>query len=244
MVLQRQVLKSAVLISVRVVVHGAFQVAIRTLLGEVRQCNYSFSLKSNEFRYIIYFIVSTAYEIARKLLDDKAYDELVSFRQQITIVHDDGTTNVVSADRVQVILGGAISSALDSAERFGANLCFESDSKHYYKEETQLSDGEEETDVDIVALFAGAHTSELFDGLKEEMNIQSWPELRSDCKMWLQIKESEKNEAFTTRHVEVGAEKVIGHHYPYFVLIFASHTLSFLSGIFPLKVLGMMWKIF
>ena len=137
---------------------------------------------------------------------------MVSFRQQITIVHDDGSTNVVSADRVQVILGGAISSALDSAERFGANLCFDSDSKYYYKEDAQVSEDEEDQDVDIVALFAGAHTSELFDGLKEEMNIHSWPELRSDCKMWLQIKESEKMEAFTTRHVEVGAEKVIERH--------------------------------
>lgn len=114
---------------------------------------------------------------------------------------------MVSADRVQVILGGAINSALKSAERFGADLHFESDSKHFYDKNINTSGEEGDTDVDIVALFAGAHTSEMFEGLKEKMNVLSWPELRSDCKMWLQIKESEKREAFTTRNVEVGAQK-------------------------------------
>ena len=141
-------------------------------------------------------------------MDQDAYDELVSFRQRITINHDDGTSKEVSADRVQVILGGAINSALQSAERFGADLHFESDSKCFYNQDAHNSCEEIDANVDIVALFAGAHTSEMFEGLKEEMNVLSWPELKSDCKMWLQIKESEKKKAFTTRNVEVGAEKV------------------------------------
>eukprot|EP00543_Licmophora_paradoxa_P001312 CAMPEP_0202453544 /NCGR_PEP_ID=MMETSP1360-20130828/11495_1 /ASSEMBLY_ACC=CAM_ASM_000848 /TAXON_ID=515479 /ORGANISM="Licmophora paradoxa, Strain CCMP2313" /LENGTH=564 /DNA_ID=CAMNT_0049072671 /DNA_START=126 /DNA_END=1817 /DNA_ORIENTATION=- len=138
-----------------------------------------------------------AYDVAQKLLDEQAYDELMAYRQKINVKYDDGTTGVMISDRVQIILGGAIGSALGSAERYGAKLEFEKD----LSQEDTIEDKS-----DIVALFAGAHTCKLFDDLETDMHIYEWPEVQSDCKMWLKIKPSEKEEAYSARSGEVGAE--------------------------------------
>jgi len=61
-------------------------------------------------------------------------------------------------------------------------------------------------DVDIVTLFAGAHIDGIVSGLEEEMDMHSWKDLSSDCRLWLEIKMSEKKSEYTARDVEVGAE--------------------------------------
>jgi hypothetical protein len=142
-----------------------------------------------------------AYDIARKMLDDVAYQTLVRFQQKVHVTQADGTTAVLSTDRVQIILGEAIDAALGSAARYGAQLQFDSKIEDYYM-------SKDNTDhVDIVAIFAGAHSSDLFPDLGEEMNIVSWPELKSKCLTWLRVKESEKKEAYTARGGEIGAER-------------------------------------
>jgi hypothetical protein len=140
-----------------------------------------------------------AYEIAEKLLDEKAYNTLVEYRQRINIQYDDGTTGVITSDRVQIILGSAIEAAIESAKGYGADIHFETGAELF-------TNGKENTESDIVALFTGAHTSEIFPGLKEEMGIMSWPEVDSECKMWIRIKESDKTEFYTARSGEIGAE--------------------------------------
>ncbi len=151
-----------------------------------------------------------AYDIAQKLLDDEAYNDLVSYKQKIHVKNDDGSTKILNSDRVQIILGSAIESALASAERYGAKLQFDCNVDNFYHNDTSKAvvddDDDSEEKVDIVALFTGARTSEIFDGLSEQMHIHKWPELKSKCKMWLQIKPSEKKSPFTTRDIEVGAE--------------------------------------
>ena len=143
-----------------------------------------------------------AYDIAGNLVDEEAYETLIASRQRINVTYDDGTTAVVTSDRVQIIIGAAIQSALDSARRYGAELHFCGSMDEYFMEE-----GGQPSKSDVVALFCGAHTSEIFPGLKEEMNVHSWPELDSTCKMWLRIQESEKKDAYTARGGELGAEK-------------------------------------
>jgi hypothetical protein len=140
-----------------------------------------------------------AYGIAEKLLDEKAYNTLVEYRQRINVQYDDGTTGVITSDRVQIILGSAIDAAIESAKGYGADIHFETGAELF-------TNGKENTESDIVALFTGAHTSEIFPGLKEEMGIMSWPEINSECKMWIRIKESEKTEFYTARGGESGAE--------------------------------------
>jgi hypothetical protein len=162
-----------------------------------------------------------AYDIAQGLLDKEAYDTLVAYQQRIHIVEDgnddddddDGsgsgmakTTKVMTSDRVQIILGSAIDSALASAERYGADLQFNSTLDNFYKSSGSNVESKDKEKVDIVALFTGAHTSNIFDGLKDQMKIFEWPNLSSKCKMWLQIKPSRKKYAFTARDIEVGAE--------------------------------------
>jgi hypothetical protein len=142
-----------------------------------------------------------AYDIAERLLDDEAYQHLIAYRQRLNIQYDDGTSQIVTSDRVQIILGSAIEAALESAKRFGAELRFSTDIGAYFR------DGGVDEPCDIVALFAGAHTSKLFPGLEEEMEIFSWPECSSACKMWLRVKESDRDEDFCTRGGEIGAEK-------------------------------------
>jgi len=143
-----------------------------------------------------------AYDIAERLLDEPAYEHLITYRQRINVNYDDGTSKVVTSDRVQIILGNAIEAALGSAKRFGAKLVYGCTGDEYFKE-----DGSVEEEADLVALFTGAHTSEIFPGLSDEMNIYSWPELSSDCRMWLRIKASDRTEDYCTRGGEIGAEK-------------------------------------
>jgi hypothetical protein len=143
-----------------------------------------------------------AYDIAQRLLDETAYNHLITYRQRVKVEYDDGTSSVVSSDRVQIILGNAIEESLASAKRYGAKLVFSCKGDEYFNEDGKVEEG-----ADIVALFSGAHTSEIFQGLGDEMNVYSWPELSSDCKMWLRIKESESQDDFCTRGGEIGAEK-------------------------------------
>ena len=136
-----------------------------------------------------------AYDVASTLLDEEAYEELVKYRQKFTVQYDDGSTGFVVSDRVQIILGNAIEQSLASAKRYGATLKF------------GVQDASEAIDKsDIVALFTGAHTAMLFPEVGPEMGIMEWEDIQSDCKMWLQIKESEKNDFFCVRGGEVGAE--------------------------------------
>ena len=152
-----------------------------------------------------------AYDIAQKLLDDEAYQQLVEYRQRIDVTYDDGTKGVITSDRVQIILGSAIESALGSAKRYGANIQFGHDAAAHWNSSSNNNNNNEGSSVssntDIVALFLGAHTADLIPGLNEQMEILSWPELKSDCKMWLRIKESDKTEFYCTRGGEIGAEK-------------------------------------
>lgn len=141
-----------------------------------------------------------AYDVARDLLDEAAYDHLIEYRQRFTVTFDDGTTKMVTSDRVQIILGDAIEVAQASAKRYGAKLVFGANADQFFD-----SDSVEEP-VDIVALFAGAHTSQMFPGLAEEMSIHSWPDISSVCDMWLRIKPSEKKDFYCIRSGEVGAE--------------------------------------
>ena len=143
-----------------------------------------------------------AYDIAERLLDEPAFKHLITYRQRLNVTYDDGTSNIVTTDRVQIILGDAIEAALGSAKRYGAKLVYGCNGDEYFQE-----DGTVEDDADIVALFTGAHTSEIFPGLSNEMRIFSWPDLSSDCIMWLRIKASDHKEDYCTRGGEIGAEK-------------------------------------
>eukprot|EP00429_Kryptoperidinium_foliaceum_P026189 CAMPEP_0176135672 /NCGR_PEP_ID=MMETSP0120_2-20121206/68832_1 /TAXON_ID=160619 /ORGANISM="Kryptoperidinium foliaceum, Strain CCMP 1326" /LENGTH=571 /DNA_ID=CAMNT_0017471397 /DNA_START=87 /DNA_END=1802 /DNA_ORIENTATION=+ len=138
-----------------------------------------------------------AYDVASKLLDEQAYEELIRYRQKFTVNYDDGTTGFMVSDRVQIILGHAIEQSIASAKRFGADLRFGT------KNVIQSLDDSS----DIVVLFTGAHTAEIFPEIKPEMKIIEWSDIDSDCKMWLRIKESEKKDFFCIRGGEVGAEK-------------------------------------
>lgn len=149
-----------------------------------------------------------AFDIAAKLLDEEAYDKMKRYQQRLNVTYDDGTTGILTSDRVQIILGNAVDTALQSAERYGAEFKYECSDDDFYNETSADTGGPAE--VDIVALFAGAHTSKIFPGLEDEMEIYSWSDLDSSCKMWLRIKESEQKEAYCTRGGENGA---INWHY-------------------------------
>lgn len=142
-----------------------------------------------------------AYDVARDLLDDIAYQHLIEYRQRMNVTHDDGTTKLVTSDRVQIILGSAIEAAQASAKRYGAKLVFGASGDDYFDNDLNGDDA-----VDIVALFAGAHTAHIFPGLDQEMEIHSWPDISSVCDMWLRIKPSDKAEFYCAREGEVGAE--------------------------------------
>jgi hypothetical protein len=146
-----------------------------------------------------------AYDVAGKLVDEIAYKRLLENRQRINVTYDDGTTDVLTSDRVQIIIGSAIQSALDSARRYGADLHFGCDSMEaFYR---PLEEGPHGDHCDITALFCGAHTSEVFPGLKQEMGIHEWPDLDSSCRMWLRVQRSNKKDAYCTRGGEIGTEK-------------------------------------
>lgn len=137
-----------------------------------------------------------AYDVAGKLLDEEAYNDLIQYRQQFNVQYDDGTTGVITSDRVQIILGHAIESSLASASRYGATLKFGVEDVF-----------DEIGQNDLTLLMTGAHTSEIFPELKEEMNIFDWPDIVSECNMWLCIKPSEHTEFFCQRGGESVAEK-------------------------------------
>jgi len=147
-----------------------------------------------------------AYDIAEKLLDEEAFQHMEEYQQKINVNYDNGTSKVMTADRVQIILGDAIDRALESAERYGADLRFDCDTKQFCKTETSSNENIGD-DVDIVAIFAGARSGQIVPGLEEEMDMHAWKDLSSDCRLWLEIKMSEKKSAYTARNVEVGAEK-------------------------------------
>lgn len=171
-----------------------------------------------------------AYDTAQHMVDDEAFQELVRHRQRIIVVPttstdkstDDlaagGTSqNVVTfSDRVQIVIGHAIETAIMSARRYGASL-------HIGKQESEVggladrnaSGGEgvvEEAEYDLCAVFCGAHTSKAFPVL--DLKVHSWPKLESTCKMWLQVQPiakalDENDEGASnscTRHGEIGAE--------------------------------------
>jgi hypothetical protein len=138
-----------------------------------------------------------AYDIAEKMLDQEAFDVLCKYRQRLNVTYDDGSSHVIATDRVQIIIGNAVDSALDSAQRYGADLRF----GH------SITDAAAESPCDIMALFCGAHTMSLSPVLEEQMGVYSWPSLSSPCKMWLRMTESEHRDAYCTRGGEIGAEK-------------------------------------
>jgi hypothetical protein len=135
------------------------------------------------------------------MVNDAAYELLVQNRQRIHVKQPDGSTTIQESDRVQIILGAAISAALDSARDYGATLCFECLPEDYYS-----NDGKDNDVCDIVALFCGAHTANAFPGSLDD-KIWEWPELQSNCKMWLRVQVSEHTDAYCTRGGEIGAEK-------------------------------------
>jgi hypothetical protein len=142
-----------------------------------------------------------AYDVAKEMLDQEAYEQLIEYRQRINVTYDDGSTKVMTSDRVQIILGSAIEGAQGSAKRYGAKLVFGASLEDYYD-----TDAAKEEPADIVALFAGALTSKIFPGLEEEMEIHTWPGISSPCDMWLRIKPSEAKDFYCARDGEVGAE--------------------------------------
>lgn len=142
-----------------------------------------------------------AYDVAQQMVDDQAFQHFLENRQRFNVTFDDGTTEIRSSDRVQIILGSAVASALESARRYGAELQFSCDTSDFYN---PTGEGLEESD--IVALFCGAHTANLAPGLSDALGIHSWPELDSECRMWLRMEPSEHTEPFCTRGGEVGCE--------------------------------------
>lgn len=128
----------------------------------------------------------------------------ISLLQRLNVIYDDGTSKVVTSDRAQMILGDAIDTALSSAERYGAELHFGAKMEDIFSEKTEVV--ENISSSDIVALFSGAHTSQIFPHLDEELGTLSWPEFSSSCQIWLRIKNSVKKEDNCTRGGGIGAE--------------------------------------
>jgi hypothetical protein len=143
-----------------------------------------------------------AYDIAREMVDDTAYQHFLENRQSLTVTFDDGSTTIRTSDRVQIILGSAIQSMIDSARRYGAELNFACQPADYYQNDND--DSLEE--VDIVALFCGTSTAYVAPGLEQALNIHSWPQVDSECRMWLRLQPSEMEEGYCTRGGQVGAE--------------------------------------
>jgi hypothetical protein len=160
-----------------------------------------------------------AYDTAQDMVDDEAFQELVRHRQRIVMPAastDKGgaggtSQNVVTfSDRVQIVIGHAIDTAIMSARRYGARLCIGKESEGVGPANGSAASGEAE--YDICAVFCGAHTSKSFPVL--DLKVHSWPELESTCKMWLQVQpiaktdqdEDEDASNSCTRHGEIGAE--------------------------------------
>jgi hypothetical protein len=145
-----------------------------------------------------------AYDTAEEMLDNSAYQHLISYRQSFNVSLDDGNSKVVTSDRVQIIIGSAIEAAQASAKRYGAKLVYGTSTEDYFDSPAVKESS------DIVALFAGAHTSKIFPGLEDQMQIYHWPEISSVCDMWVCIKPSDKTDFYCTRDGEVGA---VNWHY-------------------------------
>jgi hypothetical protein len=112
----------------------------------------------------------------------------------------------------------AINIFYDSAERYGATLKFDCTMDDYYYHSSEdhvnegtppnLSNGVSENDhADIVGLFTGVQTVNMFPLLKPLLHVFEWPHLESICITWLRISESQHSEAYCTRSGEIGAEK-------------------------------------
>ena len=69
-----------------------------------------------------------AYDIAETLLDEEAFAHLTEYQHRIHVHFDNGSSKVMTTDRVQIILGDAIDSALESDEHYGADLRFDAKS--------------------------------------------------------------------------------------------------------------------
>jgi hypothetical protein len=142
-----------------------------------------------------------AYDTAEKMVNADAYELLVANRQQVHVSQQDGTTKIVSSDRVQIILGSAIQAALNSAREYGAEVVLECT-----EEDILPTTDHGAPDTDIVALFCGAHTLTAFPGLAQELGVMTWPELDSRCRMWLQLRVSDKVDGYCARGGEIGTE--------------------------------------
>jgi hypothetical protein len=150
-----------------------------------------------------------AFDVSRNMLDETAYKKLEKYRQRLNTTDKEGSTKVVSSERVQIIIGDAINTSIESANRYNADLRFGCTVDNYYDSTKSANTKSEKANekCDIVALFCGAHTADRFSGLKEEMGICSWPALSSKCKTWLRIQESKCTDMYCTRGGNIGAEK-------------------------------------
>jgi len=135
------------------------------------------------------------YTSADELLDEEAYNELKEYRQAMHFKHKDGGKSIFKMNRCTTILGGTVGIGINSAKRFGADIKFETNYMECEKEKP-----------DLVALYAGAHTSKVF-GIEEEMGMLTWDSVNSDCHIWVEMTESEHTTPYTAKKAEVGAEK-------------------------------------
>jgi hypothetical protein len=157
-----------------------------------------------------------AYDTAHNMVDDDAFQELARHRQRILVAADASGNSAPSvitfSDRVQIVIGHAIETAIGSARRYGARLRIGGTEGG----EIGPSDVADSCDYDLCVVFCGARTSSLFPTL--DLQIHSWPRLESTCKMWLQLQpnidsrsggeDDTDDEAANscTRHGEIGAE--------------------------------------
>ena len=112
---------------------GLKKCGIRNVVGYDKRARYGKRSVTSRYQNASWI----SFDIAQGLLDREADDTLVAYQQRIHVVDDengdnnDGAgmakrTKVVTSDRVQIILGIAIDSALASAERYGADVQFNS----------------------------------------------------------------------------------------------------------------------
>jgi hypothetical protein len=151
-----------------------------------------------------------AYDIAKNMLDEAALARMKAHQQWTSAKDKTGNTaKVVCSDRVQIIIGDAIETAIASALRYKADLQFGCGNDAFYDGSSAGNPGKNANDkCDIVALFCGAHTSKLFPGLEEQMEVITWPNLSSRCLTWLRIQESAHHaNEYCRRGGEIGAEK-------------------------------------
>jgi hypothetical protein len=174
-----------------------------------------------------------AYDTAKDMVDEPAFQELVSHRQRIVVAGSEGSASsiVTFSDRVQIVIGHAINTAIMSARRYGARLCIGADDDVGGNEGATTTDrigviGDDTREdaqskgceYDVCAVFCGARTSANFPVL--DLQVCAWPHLESACKMWLQVQphappqgdgddtqEEDETSNSCTRHGEIGAER-------------------------------------